>query len=108
MGALKPITGHVVYNSAYNQILLKKTKTKYYQNAALCRELPSISGNTGSALTFRQNEWSLRPFVKPWANDQIKVLVKWPFFNRNVSFSIERYILSFLSLFFLGFPLLAF
>ena len=73
---------------------MKETKTKYCQNAALCSELPSISCNTGSALTFRQNKWSLRPFVKPWANDQIKVLVKWPFFNRNVPFSIERYLVS--------------
>ena len=85
-------------------------KTKSVQNVALCSELPSISCNTGSALTFRQNEWSLRPFVKPWANDQIKVMVKWPFFNRNVPFSIERYLVS--CLFFpwvpLNVPLLAF
>ena len=69
-------------------------QTRPCENAALCSELPSISCNTGSALTFRQNEWSLRPFVKPWANDQIKVMVKWPFFNRNVPFSIERYLVS--------------
>ena len=101
----------MVYNPAYNQILqTKETKTKSCQNAALCSELPSISCNTGSALTFRQNKWSLRPFVKPWANDQIKVLVKWPFFNRNVPFSIERYLVSclFFSMGYLQCPFIGF
>ena len=94
---------HNSWGNSWGIILVDSHKTKSCQNAALFSELPSISGDTGSALTFRQNEWSMRPFVKPWANDQIKVLVKWPFFQQKGPF-FNRKIPSFLSLFFLGFP----